>query len=125
LRRLARARRGVTSLEFAMVFPAMILLMLGIIEFGRALWMQNSLQYAVEQGARCAAINTATCSSQATVKTYVVTNLPGLATGSLTLSYNSAAACGKQVTGTLPFSFVAAALLPYTIASTATSCRPT
>jgi Flp pilus assembly protein TadG len=36
-----------------MIIPVLLLLIIGIYEFGRAYWVQNTLQYAAEQTARC------------------------------------------------------------------------
>jgi Flp pilus assembly protein TadG len=38
-------------------------LTLGIIEFGRVLWIANSLHMAVQQAARCGAIGSSACSN--------------------------------------------------------------
>jgi Flp pilus assembly protein TadG len=59
-------------MEFALVFPSFILLTMGVIEFGRAMWIQNTLQAAVEQAARCAVVNTTTCGTD--IATIVATD---------------------------------------------------
>jgi Flp pilus assembly protein TadG len=59
LNRIAAFRRstaGASAVEFALAAPILFLLMFGIIEFGRAWWTKNSLQYAVERAARYAVI---------------------------------------------------------------------
>lgn len=66
--RLVRGEKGASAIEFALVFPALVLLLFGIIEFGRFMWTDNSLRHAVQEGARCAALNCcsapgATCTS--------------------------------------------------------------
>lgn len=43
---------GVAMVEFAIVLPLMIMLLFGITELGRALYQQNSLDKAVNTGAR-------------------------------------------------------------------------
>lgn len=68
LRRLRRGEEGSTVIEFAMVLPVLVLFFFGIIEFGRFMWAENSLRHAVQEGARCAALNCcdapgATCTS--------------------------------------------------------------
>ncbi len=63
LARLASWKRnesGATAVEFAMVSGAFILLLLGIFEMGRALWITNSLQYAAERASRYALIHSET-----------------------------------------------------------------
>jgi hypothetical protein len=57
LGRLLRREGGTVAIEFAMVFPLFIMMMLGIVEFGRFLWADNTLRHAVQEGARCAALH--------------------------------------------------------------------
>jgi len=56
-KRFWRNRSGAIAVEFAMIMPAFILLAFGVLEFGRALWAYNSLQYAVEEVARVSIID--------------------------------------------------------------------
>lgn len=53
---LARSRRGVAAVEFALAAPVVVLLLFGSIELGRALWSHSTLQYAAEQAARYASV---------------------------------------------------------------------
>lgn len=57
LNRLRRQDRGTVAIEFAMVFPLFIMMLFGIVEFGRFLWADNTLRHAVQEGARCAALH--------------------------------------------------------------------
>ena len=54
VRRLFGARSGASTAEFALVFPPFVLFLFGILEFARAFWAVNTLQYVVSQGARYA-----------------------------------------------------------------------
>jgi len=49
-------RRGQSLVEFALVVPILLLMLVGIIEFGRAWNMSQSVTYAARQGARVAAV---------------------------------------------------------------------
>jgi hypothetical protein len=49
--------RGAVAVEMAIVLPLLLLILLGIIEFGRALNVQVSLTQAAREGARYAAIH--------------------------------------------------------------------
>src|SRR5437588_6310824 len=73
LRRLARAslRRGAAVTEFAIVAPVFFLMVIGFIEFGRALMVQQVLINASRVGARQASITGATTAQvQAAVQAY-------------------------------------------------------
>lgn len=49
--------RGAVAVEMAIVLPLLLLILLGIIEFGRVLNVQVSLTQAAREGARYAAIH--------------------------------------------------------------------
>ena len=51
LRASSADRTGSAMVQFAMILPAFVLLIFGVIEVGRLLWLQNALHYAVEQAA--------------------------------------------------------------------------
>ncbi len=48
--------RGATAVEFALVLPLLLLLVFGIIDFGRALNAQITLTQAAREGARLEAL---------------------------------------------------------------------
>src|SRR5262249_49875900 len=76
--RLIGARRGTTAVEFALIALPLLLLLLGIIEFGRMLWTQSALHYAVQEAARCAAVNPGTCAGSSATQNYAVARAGGL-----------------------------------------------
>lgn len=117
-------RQGNTAIEFAFLLPAFLLMFLGIVEFGRLLWTQSTLQHAVEAGARYAAINYPTCASTSQTKSYAAAEVFGqsVPASDFTLTCGS---CGTQVNATLSFTSVVPALLPYNITLSAQSCYPT
>lgn len=53
--KLIKTERGAELVEFALVLPLLLLLCLGVIEFGRAYYTYNLLTKAVRDGARFAA----------------------------------------------------------------------
>jgi len=55
-RRTLRNRKGVTIVEFAMVFPFLMLLIFGIMDFGLYFFVQHSLQFATREGVRLALV---------------------------------------------------------------------
>lgn len=70
VRAFGRSDAGTTAVEFAIVAPILFLLLFAIMEFGRAWWTKNSLQYAIERAARYAVICSANCPSDAQIATY-------------------------------------------------------
>lgn len=97
-------------MEFALLLPLLLIFMLGIMEFGRALWTQTSLQYAVDAAARCAAVNPSQC---ANVPSYAANNAPGLSLSSSVFTYTASVSCGisgytggAQVTASYAFQTV-------------------
>jgi Flp pilus assembly protein TadG len=121
MRRALLDRAGVAAIEFAILGPVLLVLLIGIIEFGRLLWLENALQYAVAQASRCVTIDTSVCGSTRETQDF--------AASSSGMSFPSAiflvgpAACGNLVSASYPFTF-AAGLFPYAITLTAQSCYP-
>ena len=54
---LARWPTGQALVEFALVFPLIVLLLLGIFDLGRAVYAYSTIANAARQGARVAAVN--------------------------------------------------------------------
>jgi Flp pilus assembly protein TadG len=65
-----RDRRGVVSIEFAIVATVLIPLTAAIIEIGLLLWTQTAMQSVAALTARCVAIGSALCTNG---QTYAVT----------------------------------------------------
>ena len=82
----------------AFVLPLFLLFLLGIAEFGRVLWTQTALQFAVEAAARCAAISPSLCTP--TVESYAASQAFGLSIPSSTFRYTPNAICGAANTAT-------------------------
>jgi Flp pilus assembly protein TadG len=61
--RLARDRRGVTAVEFAILAPVMLTLMMGLMELGYQAYVQATLTGAVQKAGRDSAIQGATPAS--------------------------------------------------------------
>ena len=52
-----RRSRGQSLVEFALVFPIIVLLVMAFMEIGRAVFAYNTIANAARQGARVAAVN--------------------------------------------------------------------
>jgi Flp pilus assembly protein TadG len=57
IRRAVRRSRGQSLVEFALVFPIAILLLLAVFDAGRAVFLYNGLTNAAREGARLAVVN--------------------------------------------------------------------
>lgn len=53
---MSRQQTGTTTVEFAIVAAVMFMLLFGVIEFGRALFVANALDEGTRRGARLAAV---------------------------------------------------------------------
>lgn len=68
-----RCRLGATAVEFALVAPVFIVMTVGVFELSRAMWIKGTMQYAVEETARYAIVNTS--AAIATLESYAQTKL--------------------------------------------------
>ncbi len=55
--RQLRSERGATAVELGLLLPVLILLLLGIVEFGRAFQVQSTLSSAAREGVRQMALH--------------------------------------------------------------------
>jgi Flp pilus assembly protein TadG len=114
LLRRARNERGAALLEMALTLPLLLLVCVGILEFGRAYQTWQVLTNAAREGARVAVLPGTTQSDVTTrVRQYMTAGqLPNAATatvaidGSQTVSIGAGTASASQVTVTYPFDFI-------------------
>ena len=77
-----RNERGAAAVEFALVLPLLVLLVFGIVEFGRAYNAKVTLTHAVREGARALAVGE---DDPAQVVLDAADNLDGLTAAQLTI----------------------------------------
>ncbi len=58
-----RQQRGAVAVEFALIMPVLLLILVGTLEFGRVWSQMQVFQGAAREGARCAAVKAAGFSS--------------------------------------------------------------
>jgi hypothetical protein len=136
---LARARRATTAVEFATCALAMVLIVVGFVEFGRLTWTFEVLRDVASEGARCMGLGANSCAasgaySAANTTSYIVSlaTARGVAINAATIALNNAATCGgaggfSQVTITYHFTTVAPTLLTSLVHGftvPATACFP-
>ena len=122
LTRWLRDRRGAAAVEFAMVLPAFLSLMVGGVYTAQLLYASSSLRYAAEAAARCASINTTTCTGNASTQTYALGKYMGPAYPAPTF-VSSSAACGHNVTGSMTF-VLNAGITSFNVPLSASACFP-
>src|SRR5579863_7611034 len=116
--------RGTAMLEFALVLPALLLLILGLMDVSRLIWTQTTLDRAVEAAARCAVVDTNNCGTAASTQTYAAGQAFGLTIDSSAFIVTSPA-CGTQVAATMPFTLIIPWLATSSITLGANACYPT
>jgi len=121
LRSIRRNQDGTTAVEFAIIAPVFILLIIGTIALCYALFLVGSLHFAVEDGARCASVKTTICSDPATTIAYAQSRYLG-PNVSPTFTY-AAAACGNSVSGSVTYS-MNVGFRTFVIPISATACFP-
>ena len=108
-----RKRRGAAVVEFAVVAPVFIMLVFGMIEYGRMVMVQQLMVNASREGARVAVLDGATTSS---VQSQVNTFLTNAAISGQTVTVNpnppSSAGYGAPVTVTVTIPFSSVSWLP-------------
>jgi Flp pilus assembly protein TadG len=106
LRRLFGAREGAAAVEAALTLPVLLMLLLGVIEFGRLGFVRAGLNYAVQEGARCAAVRPAVCGTPAQTAAFAAgrASALGVPASAFTVSSES---CGTRVSAAYRYRFVA------------------
>ncbi|MEX0613602.1 MAG: TadE/TadG family type IV pilus assembly protein [Pirellulales bacterium] len=131
-RRNIKCRTGAAVVEFAVVAPVLILLLLGMIECGRMIMVQQSLTTAVREGARIATIegNSAATSIDAVQSFLAGTGIKGAKVAVAPI--NTTVAHGQAITVSVSVPFREVSWLPNpfffankTLSSAATMRRET
>jgi hypothetical protein len=85
---LASCRRGAVSVEAAVLFPVLITLVMGTVEFGMLIFTYSAMQTATREVTRQVAVNFANAAS---AEELVAERLPGWAAGGVDVSVNQSA----------------------------------
>lgn len=122
VRALASSRSGNVAVELAFIAPALLMFILGIMEAGRVLWLQNALNYSVVETARCISNNPGQCGTAAQAQSFAASEA-GAGFDSSVFTWTTAS-CGNQVSASYPVVLN----IPFmTLSATLTSqaCYPT
>lgn len=114
---LLRSRKGAAAIEMAVGLLPFVLAIFGVMEFGRLMWAQNALNFAVQQGARCMLVGT--CDTTSATTTAATASGFGFAPSVFTAT---TPACGHQVAASYSFSFMTSLIVTSPLTLTATAC---
>lgn len=108
--RLAGDRRGAAILEFAVILPLLLTLLVGGVDVGRMFYVRQGLEYATEEAARYYMLNPTTADSNVTA--LLKSKMPGGMGPSVTVTYADTANCNANsavtcttITATYVFGF--------------------
>jgi hypothetical protein len=113
--------RGTSAVEFAIVAPVFITLLVGTFYLCICLFLIGSLHYAVEEAARCASVKTSICTNAGTIVAYAQNHYFGPSVA-LTFTY-AVVPCGNSVSASTNYA-LNLGLKIITIPITATACYP-
>jgi Flp pilus assembly protein TadG len=69
-RALLRDKRGANAVEVAILVVPTVLLLFGVLEFGRLQWTRNAVEEVAAAGARCVGLNAVSCSDNGDPRVY-------------------------------------------------------
>lgn len=129
IRKARKGEKGQNLVEFALVIPLLLLVVIGIAEFGRAWMTKNILTGAAREAVRIMAVPTGNVST-ATARAYNILNSAGITTGyNISIPPTSVAFDPVSVTVTYQFPVLIAGFIPgldnntITLSSTTTMRR--
>ena len=109
--------RGNAVIEFALTLPILLLVVFGITELGRMIMTTNVLNTASREGARYAAVNPASDSTNVRARVLEVLTAASVEPSSITVTYDVA---GNSVTvqATVDFEILSKSVLPSVLRGT-------
>lgn len=121
-------RGGTTAVEFALVAPLLLALLVGALEAGRLLWFGAALGFAVDRAARCAEL-APDCGTEGAIRAEMEAALASLAVpvaagaGELVLAPEP---CGTRIEAHLAYPPLVPGLVPLapTLSAHACAIRP-
>ncbi len=81
-----REDRGATAVEFALIVPLLIVLVIGIAEFGRAFQVQGTLSAAAREGVRLMALQNDPAAARAAVRNAASSLNPGITDAQISIT---------------------------------------
>jgi Flp pilus assembly protein TadG len=113
---------GSSAVEFALVLPAFLMLIVGGFYLALAGFAVSNMRNAAQAAARCASVNTTVCTNSTTTTAYATNQLIGTARTRATFT-STTASCGHQVNGTMSYA-LNIGITTFTIPLSAQACFP-
>lgn len=104
--RSSRDDRGAQAVEFAILVPALLLIIVGIVTFGFVFNAQITVTQAAREGARLAAICAQDATCLGTVKAQVEAHAPGLSLSDSQIAVTSCPANSPTASATVTVTYV-------------------
>jgi Flp pilus assembly protein TadG len=117
---LVACRRGATAVEFALLLPVLLLVLLGGMEFARIAWTVSTLNFAVQEAARCGAIGA--CADAAAVQGRAVERAWGLKIPAAAFTVTQPA-CGWNVAASIAYAPMLTKVTPVPLTLAAQACK--
>jgi Flp pilus assembly protein TadG len=108
------------AVEFALLLPALVMLVVGTLYVGLVMYSISGLHSAVEAAARCYSVNSNQCGSAAAAETFAENHYYGISAPTFTAAV---ATCGHQVSASLNMA-LSAGITSWNIPLSATACYP-
>lgn len=120
-------QRGIAAIEFALLAPAFLMLLVGTMTMSILFFTLSSLHYATEAAARCASVNAVVCNGAAATNAFAKANFFGSSTiPTFTCTgriCGGTVACGNRVTGSVTVT-LDVGIASYSTPLSASACYP-
>jgi Flp pilus assembly protein TadG len=120
-RRFAQDRRGATAVEFGLLLPVFLMLTVGVINVSLLTNAVSSMNFAVQEAARCSSVNHTTCPNADSTATFALSKYKGPNIRPTFVSNTTG--CGHTVTANANFD-LNVAIYVYHFPIRATACYP-
>ncbi len=120
---LIHRRDGSSAVEFAIVGPMFIGIMMAIFQGGILLWTQLGMEHAVESAARCSAVHSSNCGTLSQIQSYAATQAYGLNLPTSIFSFRQTT-CGNVVSASYSYSVFSQVFGKASIPLNAQACFP-
>lgn len=119
-RAIGKDEKGSAIVQFALGLPVLLAMLFGVIEFGRMLWVESTLEHAAADGARFAAIHGAESEipvTDAQIVTFVENRAQGLKSSDINVAVNwmnnNFSGSEVEIDVTYQFNFIFFAFVPF------------